>query len=101
MKAKTTDQEEPIAVTPVTALKPSKTNGSPDAPHATGGGIAEVMEAIEASASRQLFESILDTYYVPLELWYTKTIIDKVSAVHRVTKKLTEVLLKGSPTIQA
>ena len=41
--------------------------------------LAEVMQAVDASASRKLFEHILDTYYVPLELWYTRTIIDKVS----------------------
>ncbi|KAJ3558060.1 hypothetical protein NM688_g1138 [Phlebia brevispora] len=81
--AKTTDQEEPIAIIPATPQKPSKTNGSSDTPYATGGGIAEVMEAIEASASRQLFERILDTYYVPLELWYTRTIIDKA---HQLSK---------------
>ena len=28
--------------------------------------LAEVMQAVDASASRKLFEHILDTYYVPL-----------------------------------
>ncbi|KAF7796521.1 hypothetical protein EIP86_007700 [Pleurotus ostreatoroseus] len=39
--------------------------------------LTEVMQAVDASASRELFEHVLDTYYIPLELWYTRTIIDK------------------------
>ena len=48
--------------------------------------LAEVMQAVDASASRKLFEHILDTYYVPLELWYTRTIIDKVGV--QITKSI-------------
>ena len=36
------------------------------------------MKAVEASASRRLFEKTLNTYYIPLEVWYMRTIIDKV-----------------------
>jgi conserved oligomeric Golgi complex subunit 4 len=35
---------------------------------------------IESTASHQLFENLLTTYYLPLELWYTRTTIDKVSS---------------------
>lgn len=33
---------------------------------------------IESTRSHQLFEDLLTTYYIPLEIWYTRTIIDKV-----------------------
>ena len=39
---------------------------------------SEVIEAVEACATRQLMYDTLDTYYVSLEVWYTRTIIDKV-----------------------
>ena len=42
-------------------------------------GVADALQAIEASSSRQLMEDTLNTYYVPMEVWYTRTIIDKVS----------------------
>lgn len=38
----------------------------------------EALQAIEASASRQLMEDTLNTYYVPMEVWYMRTIIEKV-----------------------
>ena len=34
--------------------------------------------AVETSTSCQLFEFALTTYYVPLEVWYMRTILDKV-----------------------
>jgi len=36
---------------------------------------------IESTACHRLFEDVLTTYYLPLELWYTRTIIDKVMPV--------------------
>lgn len=33
---------------------------------------------IDATASHRIFENLLTTYYVPLEIWYIRTIIDKV-----------------------
>ncbi|KDQ59403.1 hypothetical protein JAAARDRAFT_56419 [Jaapia argillacea MUCL 33604] len=42
----------------------------------------EGFQAIESSACRQAFENLLRTYYIPLELWYTRTVIDKT---HRMS----------------
>lgn len=49
-------------------------------------GETEALEAVEVSSSRQLMEDTLSTYYLPMELWYTRTIIDKVGLiqVHRL-----------------
>ncbi|CAL1703811.1 unnamed protein product [Somion occarium] len=44
--------------------------------------LPEVLQAVESSSSRRLFEDLLTTYYVPLEVWYTRTIIDKA---HRLS----------------
>lgn len=52
------------------SMKPDNEQGETELP--------EVLQAVEAAASRQLFEDTLNTYYIPLEIWYTRTIIDKV-----------------------
>jgi len=39
---------------------------------------------IESTACHRLFEDVLTTYYLPLELWYTRTIIDKA---HRLSQQ--------------
>jgi hypothetical protein len=31
------------------------------------------------TSSERLFEDLLNKYYIPLEIWYTRTIIDKVT----------------------
>ncbi|KAJ7632374.1 COG4 transport protein-domain-containing protein [Roridomyces roridus] len=38
--------------------------------------------ALEATASQRLFEDVLSSRYIPLELWYTRTTIDKA---HRLS----------------
>ena len=40
--------------------------------------IPEEFQIIESSQSRELFQTLLETYYIPLEIWYTRNIIDKV-----------------------
>jgi len=40
------------------------------------------IRSLESSASHRLFEDLLTSYYVPLEVWYTRTIIDKA---HRLS----------------
>ena len=40
--------------------------------------IPEEFQIIESSQSRGLFQTLLETYYIPLEFWYTRSIIDKV-----------------------
>lgn len=39
-------------------------------------------QAVEASACKQLFEDVLGAYYLPLEIWYTYTTIEKA---HRLS----------------
>lgn len=41
--------------------------------------LPEVLQAVEASSSRKLFDDLLTKYYVTLETWYMRTIIDKAS----------------------
>jgi conserved oligomeric Golgi complex subunit 4 len=55
------------------------------APQATDGNgaagetkVPPEFEAVEKSECKKLIEDLLDTYYTPLEVWYTRTIIDKV-----------------------
>jgi len=40
--------------------------------------IPEEFQIIESSQSRELFQTLLETYYIPLEVWYTRIIVDKV-----------------------
>lgn len=35
--------------------------------------------SLDSTVSYRLFEELLVTYYIPLELWYTRTTIDKVN----------------------
>ncbi|KDR81347.1 hypothetical protein GALMADRAFT_239193 [Galerina marginata CBS 339.88] len=37
---------------------------------------------VETTASHTLFEHLITTYYIPMEIWYTRTIIDKA---HRLS----------------
>ncbi|EKM55831.1 uncharacterized protein PHACADRAFT_209352 [Phanerochaete carnosa HHB-10118-sp] len=46
-------------------------------------GVSDALEAIEASSSRQLMEDTLSTYYVPMEVWYSRTIIDKAHSLSK------------------
>ncbi|KAH9056637.1 COG4-domain-containing protein [Lactarius vividus] len=62
--------EEP---SPVNSKKPPD-----DSPHST----SEELKAVESSACNRLFEDLLSTYYVPLEVWYTRSAIDKA---HRLS----------------
>lgn len=36
------------------------------------------LKMIEGTASHELFEELVTAYYIPFEVWYTRTIIDKV-----------------------
>ncbi|KAH8102832.1 COG4-domain-containing protein [Cristinia sonorae] len=47
-------------------------------------GVAEdpVLNAVESSVSRQLMDDMLTTYYIPLEIWYIRSAIDKA---HRLS----------------
>jgi hypothetical protein len=60
-------QSPTIDFTDTVALKPIN-NG---VLHPTG------FESIESTGSQRLFDNLLTTYYVPLEVWYTRTIIEK------------------------
>lgn len=39
------------------------------------------VSTLEATASHRLFEDVLISRYIPLEIWYTRTTIDKVGPV--------------------
>ena len=41
--------------------------------------IPAAIGAVEACATRQLMQDTLETYYVPLEVWYMRTSVDKAS----------------------
>ena len=40
--------------------------------------MSEELKAVESSASNKLFDDLLSTYYTPLEVWYTRSAVDKV-----------------------
>ncbi|KAH9925281.1 COG4-domain-containing protein [Fomitopsis serialis] len=44
--------------------------------------LPEGLRAIESSASKQYFEDMLTTYYIPLESWYARSALDKA---HRLS----------------
>lgn len=47
--------------------------------NAWGSGIQpDLLQLVESSRSHQEFDELLVTYYVPMETWYMRTIIDKV-----------------------
>jgi hypothetical protein len=47
--------------------------------NAWGSGIqSDLLQLVESSRSHQEFDELLITYYVPMETWYMRTIIDKV-----------------------
>jgi len=58
---------------PVNGVGPTENEGEPTPPK-----IPEEFQIIESSQSRELFQTLLETYYIPLEIWYTRSIIDKV-----------------------
>jgi hypothetical protein len=54
---------------------PAEDEGEPSTPK-----IPEEFQIIESSQSRELFQTLLETYYIPLEIWYTRSIIEKVTS---------------------
>ena len=63
---------------------------------------AGVPHPIENAASRQLFDELLNTYYVPMEVWYARTIIDKVICLsNNAAYNLVLINRVGSPSIHA
>ncbi|KAI0003322.1 COG4-domain-containing protein [Russula compacta] len=44
--------------------------------------VSEELKAVESSACNKLFEDLLSTYYTPLEVWYTRSAVDKA---HRLS----------------
>jgi hypothetical protein len=58
----------------------SELNGKPEAP-----SIPEEFQFIESSQTGKLFLDLLETYYIPLEVWYARSIIEKVMSSFTVT----------------
>ncbi|KAI0290488.1 COG4-domain-containing protein [Russula brevipes] len=44
--------------------------------------MSDELKAVESSACNKLFEDLLSTYYTPLEVWYTRSAVDKA---HRLS----------------
>ncbi|KAI9446846.1 COG4-domain-containing protein [Lactarius indigo] len=64
---------------PSRPTSPETSKNTPDdSPHS----ISEELKAVESSACNKLFEDLLSTYYIPLEVWYTRSAIDKA---HRLS----------------
>jgi hypothetical protein len=40
--------------------------------------MSDELKAVESSACNELFDDLLSTYYTPLEVWYTRSAVDKV-----------------------
>lgn len=56
-----------------------------DDPDAWDSGIQpDLLQLVESSRSHQEFDELLVSYYVPMETWYTRTIIDKVFVLVRI-----------------
>lgn len=56
-------------------------------------------EVLERSRSRLLIEDMLARYYTPLEVWYARTVIDKVMIL---SQRLSDVLIRftlGTSTV--
>ena len=47
-------------------------------PDSTLDTLSQELKAVESSASNKLFDDLLSTYYIPLEVWYTRSAVDKV-----------------------
>ncbi|KAJ7752135.1 COG4 transport protein-domain-containing protein [Mycena metata] len=63
------------------SLRESQDDAGDPAQPPSGGPSPEV-RILEATASQQLFEDVLTSRYIPLEIWYTRTTIDKA---HRLS----------------
>ncbi|KAI0811103.1 COG4-domain-containing protein [Irpex lacteus] len=44
---------------------------------------AEAIAAVESCATRQLMHDTLETYYIPLEVWYTRSSVDKAHSLSK------------------
>ncbi|KAJ7764494.1 COG4 transport protein-domain-containing protein [Mycena maculata] len=52
---------------------------------------------LEATASHRLFEDVLSSRYIPLELWYTRTTIDKARPVIQFAHRLSNADTSQAP----
>lgn len=53
---------------------------------------------IESTPSHRLFEDLLTTYYLPFEVWYMRTIIDKVSSLNLLFVIPLKYMLSAGPS---
>ena len=47
-------------------------------PNACSSLLIEPVTLLDATSSQKEFEDLLSSYYIPMEIWYIRTIIDKV-----------------------
>jgi len=66
-------------------------------PASTLHALSQELEAVESSASNKLFDDLLSTYYTPLEVWYTRSAVDKVLSFFFFVLDDAEVGFVGAP----
>ncbi|KAF8906209.1 COG4 transport protein-domain-containing protein [Gymnopilus junonius] len=62
--------------------KPKDEGDENEIPPTTAGVSQSDKQILDNTASHKLFEQLMSAYYIPMEVWYTRTIIDKA---HRLS----------------
>ncbi|KAN0141390.1 COG4 domain containing protein [Lactarius tabidus] len=68
--------------TPISRHEESSRLTSPESKKPPDNSTSEELKAVESSACNRLFEDLLNTYYIPLEVWYTRSAVEKA---HRMS----------------
>lgn len=74
------DEEEPLAGRPSTSSEAPPSTQAPEAEPATSE--PPPPHPVQSAASQALFDDLMVKYYIPFEVWYTRTVIDKA---HRLS----------------
>jgi len=86
-----------VPITPVAQVFKRESQSS-DGRDASASAIqSDLLRLLESSHSHREFDELLATCYVPMETWYTRTIVDKVFVPICPYHKLTFFI--GSPAI--
>lgn len=60
----------------------------------------ETAFSLDSTQSHHLFEELTTSYYVPLEVWYIRTSIDKVNLLNPILLKLILTGNLGPPSVK-
>lgn len=60
--------------------------------------MSDGIQALESSQSQHIFENMLSTYYTPMEVWYARTVIDKVGQLPLSSMTQSEILSSPAGT---